>query len=341
VPVYWLFEEIPPGVLRQTACAVALAALPAPAPGQVLSFSARSDLVVFSATAIDGKGRPITDLRREDFRIYEDGRPQPIAHFHGGQGLPARILLLVDASGSMAEEYKVASARRAARQILEALGPDDQAAVAGFDSRYWGVVAFTSDREALRKGLDSITPFGSTALHDALDKAAHDIASHGEGRRAVVVLTDGVDTSSQQAPDDVIARSRALDVPIYAVSVVSPLDDPASPSFVGKKETAEAAAAAETLSRYATLSGGAAFRVSDALGLRLAADRIAGELKHQYRLGWDAPEGSSRFRRVVVLSTRKGITVRTRSGYVPPSESSPGDRAGNPSTRRLDKEVIE
>ena len=306
-------------LLKETAGVLALAALPASAPGQVLSFSARSDLVVFSATAVDGRGRPVTDLRREEFRIYEEGRPQPIAHFHGGRGLPARILLLVDASGSMAEEAKVAGARRAARQILDALSPEDQVAVAGFDSRYWGVVAFTPDREAVRRGIDSITPFGSTALHDALDKAARDIASHGEGRRAVVVLTDGVDTSSQRAPDEVIARSRALDVPIYAVSVVSPLDDPASPSFLGKKEPGEAAAAALTLSRYASLSGGSAFRVSDATGLALAASRIAGELKHQYRLGWDAPSGSSRFRRVVVLSTRKGITVRTRSGYVPPS----------------------
>ena len=306
-------------LLTKTAGVLALAALPASAPGQVLSFSARSDLVVFSATAVDGRGRPVTDLRREEFRIYEEGRAQPIAHFHGGRGLPARILLLVDASGSMGEEAKVASARRAAGQVLDSLAPEDQVAVAGFDSRYWGVVAFTRDRAAVRRGLDTISPFGSTALHDALDKAASDIASHGEGRRAVVVLTDGMDTSSRTAPDEVLARSRALDVPIYAVSVVSPLDDPASPSFLGKKEPGEAAAAALTLSRYASLSGGTAFRVSDATGLALAASRIAGELKHQYRLGWDAPSGSSRFRRVVVLSTRKGITVRTRSGYVPPS----------------------
>ncbi|HSD65166.1 MAG TPA: hypothetical protein VLF95_00615, partial [Vicinamibacteria bacterium] len=105
----------------------------------------------------------------------------------------------------------------------------------------------------------------------------------------------------------------------YAVSVVSPLDDPASPSFLGNKETAQAAAAMETLNRYAALSGGIAFRVSNPAALRLAADRIAGELKHQYRLGWDAPQGPARFRRVVVQSTRKGVKVRTRSGYVPPS----------------------
>jgi Ca-activated chloride channel family protein len=306
-------------LLKKIAGVVALATLPASAPGQVLSFSARSDLVVFSATAVDRDGRPVTDLRREDFRIFEEGRPQPIAHFHGGRGLSARILLLVDASGSMNEERKVANARWAAARILEALSPEDQVAVAGFDSRYWGVVAFTRDREAVRNGLESITPFGSTALHDSLDKAARDIASHGEGRRAVVVLTDGIDNSSQRTPDEVIARSRALDVPIYSVSVVSPLDDPASPDFLGKKDAGQAATATATLARYAELSGGTAYRVSNPAALRSAAERIAGELKHQYRLGWDPPPGPSRFRRVVVQSTRKGVTVRTRSGYVPPS----------------------
>ena len=129
-------------------------------------------------------------------------------------------------------------------------------AVAGFDSRYWGVVAFTRDREAVRRGLDSITPFGSTALHDALDKAARDIASHGEGRRAVVVLTDGVDTSSQKTADEVIARSRALDVPIYAVSVVSPLDDPGSRVVPRQEGGRRGGRGRETLARYAELSGG-------------------------------------------------------------------------------------
>ena len=300
------------------ACVVALAALPASGPGQVLSFSVHSDLVVFSATAVDGKGRPVTDLRREDFRVYDEGRSQAIAHFHGGLGLPARILILLDASGSMGSD-RVANARQAASQLLYALSPEDEVAVAGFDSRYWGVVAFTRDREAVRRGLDSITPFGSTALHDALDKGARDIASHGEGRRAVVVLTDGIDTSSQKTADDVIARSRALDVPIYAVSVVSPLDDPSSPGFLGKKDAGEARAAAETLARYSEYSGGASFRVSSVAGLRIAAERIASDLKHQYRLGWDPSQGPARFRRVVVSTTRKGVTVRTRSGYLPPS----------------------
>jgi Ca-activated chloride channel family protein len=306
-------------LLRTLVCVVlAVGTLPASAKGQVLSFSVRSELVVFSATAVDDKGRPVTDLRREDFRIYDEGRAQPIVHFFGGKGLPARVLVLLDASGSMGDK-RVASSREAAKQLLLALSPEDQVAVAGFDSRYWGVVAFTKDREVVRKGLDTITPFGSTALHDALDKAAHDIATWGEGRRAVVVLTDGIDTSSQKTAQEVIARSRALDVPIYVVSVVSPLDDPSSQSFLGEKEAGQEAAAAETLARYASLSGGASFRVSTLTGVVLAAQQIATELKHQYRIGWDPTQGSAPYRRVVVRSTRKGVIVRTRSGYVPPS----------------------
>lgn len=298
-------------------CTVALAALPAGVPGQVLSFPARGDLVVFSATAVDGKGRPVTNLQRQDFRIFEEGRPQPISRFHGGEDLPARVLLLVDGSGSMNEELKMTSVRFAAERVLDALSEEDEVALAGFDSRYWGVVAFTRDRDAIRAGLASVEPFGSTALHDALDKAARDIATHGAGRRAVVVISDGVDTASERTPEEVLARSRALDVPIYAITAVSPLDDPESDLYVGRKRKSAALAGSEALERYATLSGGAAFRISTYAALREAAERISVELKHQYRLGYDPPAGPARFRRVEVRTTRKGVTVRTRSGYVP------------------------
>jgi Ca-activated chloride channel family protein len=296
-----------------------LVAVPAATYGQVPTFTARTNLVVLSATAVDGKGRPVTDLRRADFRVFEEGRPQRIEHFTEAEKLPARVLLLVDFSGSMNEELKTTSSKMAMVQLLAALGPEDQVALAGFDSRYFGLVAFTRNKQSVLDALGTVEPFGSTALHDALDKAASDLASHGEGRRAVVVITDGIDTSSQQTPDAVIARSRALDVPIYAVSVISPLDDPSSDRFVGQRQSSVATKGSTVLARYSSLSGGNAFRVSDFRGLKEAADRIARELKHQYRLGYDPPAGPSRFRRVEVRTTRRGVVVRTRSGYVPPS----------------------
>jgi len=134
-----------------------------------------------------------------------------------------------------------------------------------------------------------------------------------------VVLTDGIDTASQKTADQVIAHSRALDVPIYSVSVLSPLDDPHSDLFAGREKSGAATDGSAVLARYAGMSGGAAFGVSDYKGLRTAAEMIVEELKHQYRLGYDPPQGPHSFRRVEILSTRKGVVVRTRSGYVPPS----------------------
>jgi Ca-activated chloride channel family protein len=285
--------------------------------GDVPRFSAGTDLVVLSATAVDRHGRPVTNLRREEFRLFEDGRPQPLQHFSEARSVPARLLLLVDASGSMNGALKTTSARMAVAQILAGLQPDDEVALAGFDHRYWGLVPFTRDRTAILAALGELEPFGSTALHDALDHAARDLASWGEGRRAVVVVTDGVDTASQLRPDDVLARSQALDVPIYAVSVVSPVDDPESALFTGRQRPAAATAGSVLLARYARLSGGASFVASDLGGLQRAAATILGELKHQYRLAYDPPPGPFRFRRVEVQSTRKGVLVKTRSGYVP------------------------
>jgi Ca-activated chloride channel family protein len=281
-------------------------------------FASGTNLVVLSATAVDRKGRPVTNLRAAEFRVLEDGRPQRLEHFTEAQSLPARLLLLVDASGSMNGGLKTTSAQMAVTQVLAGLQPGDEVALAGFDHRYWGLVPFTQDKDRILRAMGELEPFGSTALHDALDHAARDLATWGEGRRAVVVITDGVDTSSQLRPDDVLARSRALDVPIYSVSVVSPVDDPESSLFTGRERPAASTAGTALLVRYAALSGGASFTVSDLGGLQRAAATILGELKHQYRLGYDPPTaGPSGFRRVEVQTTRKGVLVKTRSGYVP------------------------
>jgi len=285
--------------------------------GEVPRFASGTNLVVLSATAVDRHGRPVTNLRQTEFRILEDGRLQRLEHFSEAQTLPARLLVLVDASGSMTGGVKTTSVKMAVTQLLAGMEPEDQVALAGFDHQYWGLVPFTTDRDRILRAIGDIQPFGSTALHDALDHAARDLATWSDGRRAVVVVTDGVDTSSQLRPDEVLARSQALDVPIYAVSVVSPVDDRESSLFTGRERPAAATAGSEVLERYARLSGGASFTVSDLGGLQRAAATILGELKHQYRLGYDPPRGPSEFRRVEVQSTRKGVLVKTRSGYVP------------------------
>jgi len=291
---------------------------------QTPTFASRAQLVVLSATAVDSRGRPVTDLRREEFRVIEEGRPQPIVHFAEGPAVPAHVLLLADASGSMNGRLKTTSARMAAIQVLAALGENDEVALASFDRDYRGMVAWTRDKGKVEQALAGLETFGSTALHDALDRGSRDLARHSDGRRAIVVITDGVDTASVETPEAVISRSRALDVPIYAMTVVSPLDDPRSGAYLGPGQRSATDAGRALLQRYADLSGGAAFVISDFVGLKKAADLVALEIKHQYRLAYDLPlsedlaSGPPEFRRVQVRTTRKGIHVRTRRGYVPP-----------------------
>ena len=166
--------------------------------------------------------------------------------------------MLVDASGSMTGGVKTTSVKMAVTQLLAGMQAEDQVALAGFDHQYWGLVPFTTDRDRVLRAVGEIQPFGSTALHDALDHAARDLSTWRDGRRAVVVVTDGVDTSSQLRPDEVLARSQALDVPIYAVSVVSPVDDPESKIFTGRERPAAATAGTQVLEKYARRAAGPA-----------------------------------------------------------------------------------
>lgn len=312
-------------VLRSTALLLT-GALSAQAQPAAPVFPGRTSLVVLSAAAVDGKGRAVTDLRPDEFRVLEDGRAQRVTYFARGYDTPARVLLLVDASGSMSGEMETTSARMTAVQLLDALGPRDEVALAGFDHRFFGLTPFTTDHAAVLAAFDGLEFFGSTALHDALERAAGELARFGSGRRAVVVITDGVDTVSRLTADEVIARSRALDVPLYAISVLSPLDDPLSKRYLSPPRPSAPTRGAAVLERYAALSGGRAFTVSDFAGLREAARAISHELRHQYRLGYEPPAGPPRFRRIEVLSTRRGVQVRTRTGYVPRSSAEAGGR---------------
>jgi len=119
------------------------------AGAQVPRFAARAELVTLSATAVDSEGRPVRDLKPAELRIFEDGQPQKLEHFSSSRDSRARILLLMDASGSMHGDLKATSTRMAAVQILAALQAQDEAALAAFDNKYWGVVRFTTDRDQI------------------------------------------------------------------------------------------------------------------------------------------------------------------------------------------------
>jgi Ca-activated chloride channel family protein len=278
-------------------------------------FGTSVDAVHLTVTVTKKNGRLVTNLKEKDFRVYEDGVPQDLTYFARGTDSPVDILLLVDASGSMDVVSKVANARNAAIQLIHSLDPADRVAVYAFDQHLYEATSFTENKEKAISTLQKIEPFGATALYDAVALAASEIQHRGFGRRAIVVMTDGVDTSSRLSIGEAIDRAKGVDIPVYAVRVVSPLDDPSSDRYVrvhGREAKDE-----DALERFSKETGGRLFTGSEIGALRLIALQIREELKTQYRLGYvptnKAKDG--RFRRVDIQTRRRGVVVHARRGY--------------------------
>jgi len=278
-------------------------------------FGTSVDAVHLTVTITKKNGELITNLKQKDFRVLEDGVPQEITYFARGTDAPVDIMLLVDASGSMDVISKVANTRNAAIQLVYSLDPEDRVAVYLFDKHLYEALPFTDDKEAAVAKLRTVEPFGSTALYDAVALAATEMEHLGFGRRAIVVMTDGIDTSSELPIDEAVERAKGLDLPVYTVRVVSPLDDPSSDQYVGVH--GDHAQSEDTLRRFSQETGGQLFEASEIGALRQAAVRIRKELKTQYRLGY-VPTNTARdgsFRRIAIATRRRGAIVQARRGY--------------------------
>ena len=277
-------------------------------------FETSVDAVHLTVT-VTQKNRLVTNLKEKDFRVFEDGVPQELTYFARGTDSPVDILLLVDASGSMDVASKVVNTRNAGIQLIHSLDPEDRVAVYAFDQHLYEATGFTEDKEKAIAKLQKIEPFGSTALYDAVALAASDVEHQGFGRRAIVVMTDGVDTSSRLSIEEAVSLAKGVDLPVYGVRVVSPLDDPSSDRYLGvhgrdaKKEDA--------LELFSKETGGRLFTGSEIGALRLIALQIREELKTQYRLGYvpanKAEDG--KFRQVDIEARRRGAVVHARRGY--------------------------
>jgi Ca-activated chloride channel family protein len=231
-------------------------------------------------------------------------------------------VLLVDASGSMEMTEKATNARNAAIQLIHGLGPEDRVAVYAFDRDLYRLIDFTGDKEEAIAAITRLEPFGSTALYDAVATLSDFVIHEGFGRRAIVVATDGVDTSSETSVDEAVARAKSVDLPVYAIRVISPVDDPASDMFLGVHGAHFQGG--EALRRFTAETGGQTFEGSAWGQLATASRRIREEIKTQYRIGYtpDNPRTDEGFRRVEVSTRRRGVEVRTRMGYYPTKRSS-------------------
>ena len=275
----------------------------------------RSSVDVVSVTAVvkDRKGRFVRDLGQDDFVVAEGTQPKRIIDFRAETDGPVKLGLLVDASGSMRVGQRAVDARGAARHLFAALRDTDEAALFSFDTRLDRVSSFTSDTASLDQALDRLNPpFGQTSLYDAIGEAATFVAEQGRSggrlpqRTALVVLTDGIDTHSRNTTEQVAAIASRIDVPVYIIAVMLPIDDPrtdATPDFD-----------VTGLRQLARSTGGDMFTASAPAHASIAARQILGELRHQYVLAFEASTRPG-WRPISVQTRDNKLSVRARTGY--------------------------
>ena len=299
---------------------VTLLALPsaeAAVRAQQPTFKSSVDLVQVRAVVRDRRGRFVTGLDKQDFEIIDGGRFRPLVDLQFDSNAPIRVALLFDVSGSMSVSSKLESAVIAARHFAQGLAPGDEAAVFAFDRSLREVQPFTADRDAIDRAFGSLRAYGQTSIFDAAADTASRISPDRSRRQAIVIVTDGIDTSSRMTAEQVSGIASAIDVPIYVFAVVSPIDhegtdDAVSPEAVRDTETA--------LGRLAYWTGGTTHVTSTPAHASVAAREILGELRHQYLLAFEP--GPPGWRPLTVRATDRDHSVRARTGYRSGSGSS-------------------
>jgi Ca-activated chloride channel family protein len=293
--------------------ALALDQTPGQAPEPTITFKAGVDLVTVSATVRDRKGRFVGDLTEKDFEVFDAGQSRPIVEFRV-EPAPVSIALLFDVSGSMDVASRTLAARFAAHHVLSWLEHGrDEAALFAFDSRLHVVAPFTVDTRALQGALGEVDPFGVTSLHDAVAETARRVAERSNRRRAIVVLTDGVDTASRLTPAQVSGIASAIDVPVYVVAVVMPIDNP---DLNGRSAPEDSVApSVGTMRDLANWTGGELFYASTPQQTSKVARQVVGELRQQYLIAFEPRDGAG-WRPIEIKTKRKNVVVRARSGYM-------------------------
>lgn len=274
------------------------------------TFRGGVDLVTVRVTVKDNRGRPVTHLQQSDFTLLDRGQPQELSGFIREPG-PIGLALLFDVSGSMDVSSRLQRARETAFFLLSNLrSGQDEVAIYAFDKTLHLVQPFTTDLDGLRARFTSITPWGMTSLHDAIASAAQVVAPLGSQRRALVVLTDGFDTSSRLTPAEVSRTASAIDVPVYVMAIALPID-----ARKAARAASEAEADTGRLSDLARWTGGQLHVMTGPSDASQAARSIIQELRHQYLLAFE-PSPAAGWHPLEVRVRGKDYVVRARGGYV-------------------------
>ena len=300
-------------------------------PGSVVKVN--TELVTLNVRVIDRNNRPIENVRQDEFRVFEDGEPQPI-EFFTREEVPVSYGLAVDTSGSLRSQLQ--SVIDAAKAIVNSNKRGDETFLERFISsdKIETLQDFTADKGLLLDGLDSLyIEGGQTAVIDGVYLAAEHVAEYRKGdendrrRRALIVITDGEDRNSFYRPEQLFARLREEDVQIYIIGFVRELDRDSG--FVRKSPREKAV---NLIDKLASETGGRAFFPESLSELPQIANDIIRDLRTQYIVAYNptnkARDGSYRSIKVTVAEDagREKRIALTRSGRTAPKEGTASPR---------------
>jgi Ca-activated chloride channel homolog len=295
-------QQVMAGVMAGLSVAV-LAQVAAQTPGQAPVFrgGTRTEVPIY-ATVMDSAGRLVPNLQREDFTVTDDGKPVELTQFSNATQ-PFTAVVMLDTSASMTANLELLN--RAAEQFLLRLLPVDRAQVGAFNDKIQFSGKFTNDRDELIAALDDLYFGNPTRLNDAI-AASLDALERVEGRRVVLVFTDGEDTASKIGFRTVQDRARDEEVMVYAIGLESEM-------FNGQR--VQRTRPSRDLRKIADETGGGYFELKKTDQLAPTFTRVAQELRSQYLLGFAPATLDGKVHKLDVR-TRPGMSVRARKSYL-------------------------
>ena len=268
-------------------------------------FKSGVELVSLTATVLDTEGHFVKGLPKEAFEVYEDGKQQPITTF-SNERVAVSVGVLLDISDSMFGQ-RIKDARTALEHFLfDLLNPSDEYFLLTFNHEPHVLTEWTSEHDVIEKALAGIRPNGATSIYDAVLKALPVAERRSKPRAALLIISDGADTSSDATLREVRSTLLRSDVFAYAVAIDSPSRQPINTRV-----------SPEALTDITNPSGGRTEVIHNNDELNAATARIADELNSQYLIGYNPPRGADgQYHSIHVRVNGPGYRARSRNGYV-------------------------
>ena len=274
-------------------------------------FRSGAKVVPIYATVTDLQGSLVPNLVREDFEVLDNNIRQDLIVFEN-QTQPITAVVMIDSSGSMTNSLKLV--KTGAEEFVVRLLTQDKAQVGAFNDKVQFSGSFTADRDELVAALKELDYGNSTRLYDAIDQSLDKLAAV-EGRRVIVVLTDGDDTASKAGQGDVLSRATQDEVMIYGIGLESDY-------FNGVRQVRTSPD--RVLRKIADETGGGYYLLRATADLNTTFTRIAQELHSQYVLGFTPTALDGKIHKLVVNVKRPGMKARARKSYVAASDAPAG-----------------